>query len=75
MTLHELNIIKLVDLIHDIENTNCHVGSLDGLNLLNGLVLIHSEHTGTKYRPYSQKPVEAAKDFIDLTNEIGDSDE
>jgi hypothetical protein len=65
MTQHELNIIKLVDLIHDIENTNCHVGSLDGLNLLNGLVKIHADHTGTDYKPYSQKPVGPAKDYVD----------
>lgn len=65
MTQHELNIIKLVDLIHDIENTNCHVDSLDGLKLLNGLVRVHSSITNSKHEPYSQKSVGPAKDYAD----------
>ena len=62
MKKHELNINKLADLIHDIESTNAHVISTDALNLLNGLVMVHAEHTGTKFIPYDQKPVEPSCD-------------
>ena len=63
MTQHELNIIKLVDLIHDIENTNCHVESVESLNLLNSLVKAHSDATGTEYIEYDQTPVEPPRDY------------
>jgi hypothetical protein len=64
MTQHELNIIKLVDLIHDIENTNCHVNSAESLKLLNGLVRVHSCAQGSRHEPYSQKAVGPAKDYV-----------
>ena len=63
MTQHKENIIKLADLIAQIEATGRHLDSNEDLAILNSLVKIHSNMSGTKPMYYDQTDPEPAKDY------------
>ena len=65
MTQHELNIIKLADLIAETEESQLYLTNTHSLVILNTLVLAHAIVTGTKPIPYTQDKPEEAKDYAD----------
>lgn len=65
MTQHKLNVVKMADLIAQIEATGRYLTSNEDLAILNSLVKIHSDMSGTKLMYYTQDKPEPAKDYVD----------
>ncbi len=65
MTKHQLNIVKLADLIAEREATRKYLTNKHFLVELNALVHAHALVTGTKAIYYTQDKPEEAKDYAD----------
>jgi hypothetical protein len=65
MTQHEESVIKMADLIAQIEATGHYLTSNEDLAILNSLVKIHSNMSGTKPMYYTQQKPEQVKDYAD----------
>lgn len=64
MTKHELNIVKLAELIADREAEGKYLTNKYYLVELNALVHAHALVTGTKAIYYTQDKPEPAKDYV-----------
>ena len=65
MTNHEWNIVKLADLIAQIEESGRYLTDNESLVILNSLVDIHAKASGTTPFYYTQDKPEEAKDYAD----------
>jgi hypothetical protein len=65
MTNKEWNIVKLADLIAQIEDSGRYLTDNESLVILNSLVDIHAKASGTTPMHYDQTEPEAAKDYDD----------
>lgn len=63
MANHQINIVKLADLIAEEEATNRYLTRKDRLIRLNALVEAHAVVTGTSAMYYTQEAPESAKDY------------
>lgn len=64
MTEHQINIVKLADLIAEKEHSGRYLTNRDRLIELNALVMAHAVVTGTKPIYYTQDEPVHAKDYI-----------
>ena len=65
MTNKEWNIVKLADLIDQLEESGRYLTDNESLVILNSLVDIHAKASGTPVFHYTQGEPEAAKDYAD----------